>query len=350
MIRKCTVPGTVALTFDDGPDKYTCDLLDLLDRYDAKATFFITGVNNGKGAIDDPDHPWDKLIVRMRDSNHQIASHTWSHQDLSALSLDQLREQMLKNEAAFRNILGNFPSYMRPPYSRCGPENGCLEEMSSLGYHVILYDIDTADYNHDSPDQIQISKDIFDRHMASSKASENSWLVIAHDVHEQTVHNLTEHMLKSLRANGYRAVTVGECLDDPKDFWYRKDSHAPSDREYRNSTAIIKNISVDGSCGVTANATCTGSQFGHCCSARNFCGNSLDHCGVGCQSEAGRCPMDSTEPHDAGVIPSDDTIFEEPEDHGKKPTKSKSDAYSVSRVGSTVTGLMVVSAVMVLLV
>lgn len=61
-IYSCENEGDVALTFDDGPEEYTKDLLDLLARYNAKATFFITGVNNNKGEIDDTSLEWPGLI------------------------------------------------------------------------------------------------------------------------------------------------------------------------------------------------------------------------------------------------------------------------------------------------
>ncbi|RJE23973.1 chitin deacetylase [Aspergillus sclerotialis] len=334
IIGTCTVPGTVALTFDDGPNVYTEELLDLLDRYNAKATFFITGINNAKGPIDDPSLPWEPLILRMRDSGHQVASHTWSHQDLSAVSREQLREQMLRNEAALRNILGVFPTYMRPPYSRCGPENGCLEELGDLGYHIILFDIDTKDYSHDSPDQIQFSKDRFDSFLSSAKASVKSWLVIAHDVHEQTVRNLTEHMLKRILNDGYRPVTVGECLDDPQEFWYRKDSHTPPHHDYIKAS---KNISIDGTCG--ANFTCTGSTFG-------------------CQTDAGRCTRNRTHsgnhskprPTDPGFISNDEDETTSTEDKAEtrhdKPKKNE--AQSILDLGSTLLCLGLVLGGMVL--
>ncbi|BDD62239.1 hypothetical protein MAP00_007216 [Monascus purpureus] len=234
LISACTVPGTVALTFDDGPNQYTTELLDLLDRHNAKATFFVNGINNGRGQIDDPSRPWLKLIQRMQLSGHQVASHTWSHPELNQLSSAQRRDEMIKNEAALRNILGAFPTYMRPPYSRC--DAACLNDISELGYHVVLYDIDTKDFENDSPTAIQTSKDIFNNALAPFKTSDQPWLVIAHDVHEQTVHNLTEHMLKKLSNDGYRAVTVGDCLGDPSELWYRRDtrpieSKKPTDKK-----------------------------------------------------------------------------------------------------------------------
>ncbi|KAJ5184236.1 Glycoside hydrolase/deacetylase beta/alpha-barrel [Penicillium capsulatum] len=296
-IRSCVVPGTVALTFDDGPTRYTGDLLDILDRYEAPATFFITGINNGKGAIDDPKLPWASLIERMLTSGHQIASHTWSHEDLSKVTEMQRADQMEKNEAALRNIMGSFPTYMRPPYSSCVPKSGCREDLGRLGYHIILYDIDTDDYKNDSPNLIQSSKDIFDRALSSGSPASKSWLVIAHDAHEQTVHNLTEHMLKTMARLGYRPVTVGECLQDPRELWYRTDSRWPGHHKKGPKKDFPQQVSLDGTCG--KNYTCFGSSFGLCCSDFNECGNSTKHCGFGCQKDAGYCAVEAPRNGDA---------------------------------------------------
>lgn len=291
------MPGTVALTYDDGPTRYTGDLLDLLKRYDAPATFFITGVNNGKGEIDDPDLPWASLIERMQASGHQIASHTWSHEDLGKITPEQRRDQMEKNEAALRNIMGAFPTYMRPPYSSCVAGSGCREDLGVLGYHVILYDIDTDDYKNDNPNLIQRSKDIFDQALSSRNPATTSWLVIAHDAHEQTVHNLTEHMLKTMARLGYRPATVGDCLQDPRELWYRKDTRWPGHKKKGPNKKAPDQISADGTCG--KNYTCLGSPFGLCCGSWNECGNSTQHCGPGCQKEAGYCSIEAPANGDA---------------------------------------------------
>lgn len=303
-IRSCTVPGTVALTFDDGPTRYTGELLDLLDKYEAPATFFITGVNNGKGQIDDPSLPWAPLIERMLLSGHQIASHTWSHEDLSKISPIQRREQMEKNEGALRNIISSFPTYMRPPYSSCLADSGCRDAMGDMGYHIILYDIDTDDWKNDSPSLIQRSKDLFDRALSNGNPAIKSWIVIGHDAHEQTVHNLTEHMLRTISRLGYRPVTVGDCLQDPRDNWYRIDNRWPGHKNQKNTPkkkgpkkVMPQQVSVDGTCG--ANYTCLGSRFGLCCSSVHLCGNSTFHCGVGCLRDSGYCNVETPSNGDA---------------------------------------------------
>lgn len=221
-IYSCENDGDVALTFDDGPEGYTSDLLDILARYNAKATFFITGINNGKGEIDDNSLQWPSVIQRMYSENHQVASHTWSHADLSAVTSSRRRDEMVKNEMAFRNILGRIPTYMRPPYSSCTESSGCQDDLAALQYHVVYFDLDTDDYNNDAPGLIQNAKDNYDDFFEDTSPSTDDALVIAHDIHEQTVHNLTEYMLQGLQTRGYRAVTVGECLGDPVANWYRQ--------------------------------------------------------------------------------------------------------------------------------
>jgi peptidoglycan/xylan/chitin deacetylase (PgdA/CDA1 family) len=121
----------VAITYDDGPYIYTNQVLDQFAEYGFKATFFITGNNLGKGAIDTTEN-WASVIRRMDAEGHQVASHTWSHQDLSAITDAQRYDQMVKNEMAIRNILGKYPTYMRPPYSSCN--DACQTVLKNLGY------------------------------------------------------------------------------------------------------------------------------------------------------------------------------------------------------------------------
>jgi Polysaccharide deacetylase len=100
-IYDCTAPGVVAITYDDGPYIYTSHVLDLHQHYGVPATFFITGSNLGKGPIDDATYPWANMIKRMDSLGYQVASHTFGHQDLSAITKAQRLNQMYYNEKAF---------------------------------------------------------------------------------------------------------------------------------------------------------------------------------------------------------------------------------------------------------
>ena len=213
--------NVVALTYDDGPYLYTSELLDVLKQFGFHATFFITGNNLGKGPID-TTAPYPSIIQRMITEGHQVASHTWSHYSLQNITSDMRKSQMGKNERAFANIIGKYPTYMRPPYSQCDAPSGCQADMKALGYHRIYFDLDTQDYLNPLATQIQNSKDIVKAALTNTKGQGiTDYLSIQHDIVQQSVANLTSYYYGLIQANGWKGVTAGECLGDPQANWYR---------------------------------------------------------------------------------------------------------------------------------
>lgn len=209
VIDTCAVPGTLALTFDDGPWQYTSDLLDLLDREGARATFFVCGGN----MVDDQltSYGYPELLRRMLASGHQVGSHTWAHADLAGLPDAEVRQQVWLNEQALVDVLGFLPTYLRPPYLSWS--DATLDVMAALGYHVASLDVDTRDWEGDY--------DAAQQTFIDALAGGESRIVLAHDIREQTVHELAEFMIDEARARGYQLVTLGECLGDDSENWYR---------------------------------------------------------------------------------------------------------------------------------
>ncbi|KAJ5189703.1 Glycoside hydrolase/deacetylase beta/alpha-barrel [Penicillium cf. griseofulvum] len=204
----CTTPGTIALTFDDGPYIYTSQLLDTLAEHDVRATFFLNGHN--RGSINaSPD-----IVKRTLAEGHQLGSHTWNHLSLDTLSYEEIVHEMTVLEDTFMCILGFFPTYMRPPFLRHTPV--VLDAMANLGYHVIGASVDTKDYENDNPDTNWISFEKFSREVDAGGT-----IVLAHDSHQHTVEILVGNMLADVDRRGLNAVTVGECLGDPPESWYR---------------------------------------------------------------------------------------------------------------------------------
>lgn len=199
--------NVVALTFDDGPWNFTNELLDTLASFGFHATFFITGNNLGKGPIDSTP-PYPTIIQRMIADGHQVASHTWSHYSLEKLSSAMRYDQMGKNERALANIIGKYPTYMRPPYSQCDAPSGCQADMLALGYHRIYFDLDSQDYLNPLPTQIQGAKDVVAAALGrTANPPVTDYLSIQHDVIEQSVTNLTSYYLGLIKAKGWK----GEC-------------------------------------------------------------------------------------------------------------------------------------------
>lgn len=217
VLTSCARPNTIALTFDDGPWKYTEDLLDLLGASGARATFFVCGGNmGGDGQLTRPGYP--PLLRRMVREGHQVGTHTWGHADLAALDGAAVARQVLANEQALVQDLGLIPTYLRPPYFSSDDE--ALAVVGGLGYHVVNAGVDTRDWAGD----YDAARDNFDEAVRDARGK----IVLAHDVKERTAHELAEYMIAQAEEHGYRLVTVGECLGDPPRNWYRSPSTGKS--------------------------------------------------------------------------------------------------------------------------
>ncbi|PWY92997.1 chitin deacetylase [Aspergillus sclerotioniger CBS 115572] len=205
VITKCTTPNTIALTFDDGPSSYTPQLLDLLSKYNARATFFVLG---------EASQANPQIIQRIKSEGHQVGSHTYTHTSLPTLSRDQIVQEMSSLESVLQNILGYVPAYMRPPYFDVNDLT--LQTMRDLDYHVITASIDTKDYSHNSPDLIDQSFQKFVNELNSGGS-----ISLAHDTKEQTVVYLAQKMLDETKSRGLTVTTVGDCLGEKETLWYR---------------------------------------------------------------------------------------------------------------------------------
>ncbi|KLO98284.1 Uncharacterized protein Y057_13426 [Fusarium fujikuroi] len=251
-IYRCNRNGDIALTYDDGPYTYTEDLLDLLQRYNAKATFYITGRNLGKGAINDPDTPWPGLIRRMVRDGHQIASHTWSHQRLTTLSRSKFWNQMIYNEIAFADILGYFPTYMRPPYSASNTTTDAW--LNELGYHITYFNLDTEGYLHDSPNMISTSKQIWDNTVEGRSPATNKWLHIEHDPTDPCSFSTPASLSKDYASYSSQILS-----------WYSKNedeiksalSECPELSQYATAVPVCATAALGGKGGGSEDATTT---------------------------------------------------------------------------------------------
>ena len=297
----------MALTYDDGPYLYTSQLLDILKTYGFHATFFITGNNVGKGAID-TTAPYPSLIQRMIAEGHQVASHTWSHYSLSQIPSDMRKQQMVKNERALANIIGKYPTYMRPPYSQCSAESGCQADMKALGYHRISFDLDTQDYLNPSPNQVQNSKNIVQAALAVMAATD--YLSIQHDIVQQSVTNLTSYYFDQIKSRGWKGVTAGECLGDPQANWYRtplggSSSSSVSSSQAGSATPMVTSIATSPvnpplTSTIASTSTAVPTAAPTCVvKAGNFCGKvdpfddkpGCEQSSSSCYQQLAKCPQ-----------------------------------------------------------
>ena len=178
---------TIALTFDDGPGPYTEKLLDILDKYDAKATFFLIGSKVSARA---------NTLRSIQARGHQLGNHSWSHPELPKLSVDQIAGEIDRTNEAIRQATGVKPSILRPPY---GAVNGVvLEQLRLRNMSSILWSVDTRDWA-DRNSQIVCS-----RAVAGARPGA---VILMHDIHQTSV-NAVPCILSSLKQQGYSFVTI----------------------------------------------------------------------------------------------------------------------------------------------
>ncbi|KAF9178386.1 hypothetical protein BGZ51_005939 [Haplosporangium sp. Z 767] len=212
IIERCTKKRTVAITFDDGPFQYTNGLLDILKKKKVKATFFVNGDNNGQIGN------YKAVIQRAYKEGHQIASHTWSHADLTTLTEEKVIAEMTNLDNAIKGMIGRRPVYMRPPYGSTDPTTQAI--LAKLGYTIVLWSQDTNDWQH--PTDVEASMKVYRSALGAKNAvKQPGHIFLQHDTHQVTATLLATQAIDYARKMGFKVVTVGECLGQPKSKWYR---------------------------------------------------------------------------------------------------------------------------------
>lgn len=185
------VKGYVALTFDDGPHPvYTPRLLEGLKERGARATFFLIGQN-----IDGNED----VIRKMKEDGHLIGNHSQNHMQLTRERAGEACEQINRTNEKIRQITGETPEYVRPPYGSWSEELECLVPM-----RVVLWNLDTLDWKTQNKDKIV-------SHVMSHV--EDGSVILLHDVYDTSVEAALE-IVDRLLAEGYNFVTVDELIID----------------------------------------------------------------------------------------------------------------------------------------
>ena len=181
----------IALTFDDGPGPYTAHLLDVLDQYGAKATFFLIGSKVSSQA---------NVVRSIHARGHQLGNHSWSHPELPKLPVDQIAGEIDRTNDAIKQATGVTPSILRPPY---GAVNGVvLEQLRLRGMSSILWSVDTRDWADRNSDIV------CSRAVAGARPGA---VILMHDIHQTSV-GAVPCILSALKQQGYSFVTVQGLL------------------------------------------------------------------------------------------------------------------------------------------
>src|SRR5438445_11075466 len=215
--RYGAMPKQVAITFDDGPDpEWTPKILDVLKRENAKATFFLIGLQAENNSA---------LTRRIKDEGHEIGNHTFTHPNISNISRSHMRLELNLTERLFASRLGIRTILFRPPYSidqepDTADQVRPLEVTQDMGYVTIGNRIDPNDWRenpHRSAEQITaaVMKDLPPCNVNDQLCGN---IILLHDGggdRRETVRALTM-IIEGLRSRGYEIVPVYQLLGKTK--------------------------------------------------------------------------------------------------------------------------------------
>jgi peptidoglycan-N-acetylglucosamine deacetylase len=182
-------PGEVVLTFDDGPWPHnTPEVLAALAAQCTKAIFFPIGEHT----------MWaPEILKQVAAAGHTIGSHTWSHKDLSKLSLEDSKTEIEKGISAVRWGLG-YPAspFFRFPALRHPPE--VVTYLGQRNIAIFSTDMDSFDFKIRKPEQVIAS-------VLSKLKKNGKGIVLMHDFQRATA-DASPELLKQLKSNGYKIV------------------------------------------------------------------------------------------------------------------------------------------------
>lgn len=173
----------ISFTFDDGPSKYTKELLKTLELNKSSATFFMLG-NRMKYSED--------IVKEIYNSSSEVASHTYSHKNLNKISDKEVLNEINSPVILFKEITGGEIKYLRPPYGNYN------ETVKSTNYPIILWNIDPKDWLVKDSNQVynSVLKHVCD-----------GCIVLMHDIYPTTI-EAVKMLIPKLNSMGYEVVSI----------------------------------------------------------------------------------------------------------------------------------------------
>lgn len=178
----------IALTFDDGPNYNTSKVIDVLNKYDIKATFFVLGsraINN------------KNILKKMADSGMEIGNHTYNHLLLTKYDENKIRSEIEDTSEVIYSATKKRPKLLRPSY---GSVNNKIKKVANMP--IIIWDIDTLDWKYHN------SKRITSRVVNKVRDGD---IILMHDIYSASL-NALSNIIPILQDNGYEFVTIDELF------------------------------------------------------------------------------------------------------------------------------------------
>jgi peptidoglycan/xylan/chitin deacetylase (PgdA/CDA1 family) len=178
LVRGTEHPGTITFTFDDGPDHRTTPvLLDQLDRYGIKATFFVNGHrfhHRSAGGLEN-----QAVLRQIHRRGHFIGNHTFAHKDVTELDEQGWRQEVSQVEQIVRGVTGRRPWLFRPPFGRTDGES--TTRLGGGGYTIVMWNLDPEDW------RAHTAAELLKRTIAVVEEHPEGGVLLLHDTNRNTV-------------------------------------------------------------------------------------------------------------------------------------------------------------------
>lgn len=187
----------VCLTFDDGPHPYyTKKIVDILKEENVKATFFLVGKQVEK-------HP-DLVEYILSYSNAKVANHTYTHKNLTKMSLEEIKEEINKTQklllkTSLDKSLKNVIPYVRPPGGNY--DEKVFQAIKELGYNLALWSVFPNDL------LCKNKQDIIKK--IDEQTRSNKEIILLHSGNQITLEALPD-IIKLLKNKGYEFINIDE--------------------------------------------------------------------------------------------------------------------------------------------
>jgi len=184
----------IAITFDDGPNaEFTPQVLEVLEEYNATATFFVIGKNIAGN---------EELLRQIDSRGHIIGNHTFSHSFfIDFKNKKGFTEELTKTMAAVFRVTGRQMRFFRPPYGVTTPHLAAA--VSELQFRVIGWDVRSLDTTTD-PEHMVLQR-------VKSRLQPGS-IILFHDTSAKTV-SILKQTLNFAKENGFKIVSTERLLN-----------------------------------------------------------------------------------------------------------------------------------------
>ena len=185
----------VSISFDAAwGDEDTIKILDILDKYNIKTTFFMTG-----GWVD--SYP-DK-VLEIYNRGHDLGNHSQNHKEMSKLSVGEQKDEIMSVANKIKEITGYTSFLFRPPY---GDYNSTLiDTVYGCNFYPIEWDVDSLDWKDYGTENII-------KTVTTHKALKNGSIILMHNGAKYTAEAL-ESVITGLQSQGYEIVPISQLIN-----------------------------------------------------------------------------------------------------------------------------------------